>query len=278
MLGVALNLRSLRQGRGLSQAGLAGLLDTTQQTIARWETGKSQVNIGQVRKLAAALACSVGDLLGPEDDKAPVDGAAPRLVAEQDGRVFGTLQIDFRALSRNYPISESVARTLQRQMREPRSEPGLSAWIIGATLNNRYLFINRSHLAALTILGTDIEPAERFERPEVYRALGNWADHKPQGPVRDICDRLIARDGDKLLRGESRLHILHDDAQERWLTLTSSVVRELIALEASAQPATFAALGEGRDQTRFVSLEQVALIEAPIQMVQQMRSISAAQR
>lgn len=49
---VCMRLRELRRGRGLSQKQLADAIDSTQQSVTDWETGK------KIPKLDSAVACA----------------------------------------------------------------------------------------------------------------------------------------------------------------------------------------------------------------------------
>ena len=81
----------VRKLRGLSQAALAGLCDTSNQQISRLESGKRELTLAWMARLASALQCSPVDLL-PEEmaqrhttiGQAPPDaGGAPfRYVAK----------------------------------------------------------------------------------------------------------------------------------------------------------------------------------------------------
>lgn len=57
-------LKTLREGAHYSQQDLAGMLKTTQQTIARWEAGKAEPSLSALRDLALIFGTSVDDLLG----------------------------------------------------------------------------------------------------------------------------------------------------------------------------------------------------------------------
>jgi len=57
-------LKELRQSLGLTQEALAKALQTTQQTIARWETGKAEPNLSSLRDLAMIFGTSVDDVVG----------------------------------------------------------------------------------------------------------------------------------------------------------------------------------------------------------------------
>jgi transcriptional regulator with XRE-family HTH domain len=57
-------LKELRQSLGLTQEALAKALQTTQQTIARWETDKAEPNLSALRDLAMIFGTSVDDVVG----------------------------------------------------------------------------------------------------------------------------------------------------------------------------------------------------------------------
>lgn len=56
-------LRQLRSERGLTQAALAEQLGVTDKAVSKWETGRGLPDISLIDPLAAALGCSVAELL-----------------------------------------------------------------------------------------------------------------------------------------------------------------------------------------------------------------------
>lgn len=63
----ATNLKQQRKNRGLKQSELADLLHVSQQSIAKWENGKSEPNISTVYDIADKLNCTIQDLLLDEE-------------------------------------------------------------------------------------------------------------------------------------------------------------------------------------------------------------------
>lgn len=55
-------IRYFRIKKGLSQAQLAELMETTQAAVAMWETGVRRPRIEKIPKLAEVLGCTVADL------------------------------------------------------------------------------------------------------------------------------------------------------------------------------------------------------------------------
>ncbi|MEO1100813.1 MAG: helix-turn-helix transcriptional regulator, partial [Pseudomonadota bacterium] len=59
-------MKRLRLERGLTQAALAERLDTTQQTIGRWESGITPPKIDTIVAIATALGVEVTELIDQE--------------------------------------------------------------------------------------------------------------------------------------------------------------------------------------------------------------------
>lgn len=56
-------LARLRIERGLTQKQLAQMIGSHQQIVARWENGERNPGTKSLKKLAAALECSIDDLM-----------------------------------------------------------------------------------------------------------------------------------------------------------------------------------------------------------------------
>ncbi len=56
-------LRAFRKNAGLTQEDLADILNLSYMTVRRWESGKSNPRIEEVKKIAEALHVSENDLL-----------------------------------------------------------------------------------------------------------------------------------------------------------------------------------------------------------------------
>lgn len=63
-----MRLKELRKQKGLSQLRLATELNTTQNTISRYETGEREPGIDELIKLADYFNVSVDYLLGRTDN------------------------------------------------------------------------------------------------------------------------------------------------------------------------------------------------------------------
>src|SRR3712207_6626153 len=95
-------LKELRTRYGMKQKDIADQLGTTQQTIARWESGHTAIPVGQLKDLAVFLGCSVDELLGVEPRR---DGRPRPQFAAADHEVpFGTARFVFGFGQREYPV------------------------------------------------------------------------------------------------------------------------------------------------------------------------------
>ena len=63
-----MRLKELRKKKGISQLRLATDLNTTQNTISRYETGEREPGIGELIKLADYFHVSVDYLIGRTDN------------------------------------------------------------------------------------------------------------------------------------------------------------------------------------------------------------------
>jgi transcriptional regulator with XRE-family HTH domain len=74
-------IAGFRNGHDMTQAQLAELIDTSQQTLAHYEVGRRRVPVAIVPRLARALAVTVADLIGEE--AAPSRrGPSPKLLQQ----------------------------------------------------------------------------------------------------------------------------------------------------------------------------------------------------
>lgn len=62
------NIKKMRQSRAWSQEELGYRINTTRQTISKWEKGYSVPDASVLNDLAGIFECSVGELLGENID------------------------------------------------------------------------------------------------------------------------------------------------------------------------------------------------------------------
>jgi len=177
-------LKKLRTTHNLTQEKLAEMLKTTQQTVARWESGKGEPSIAALKDLALIFGTSVDDLLGQnpfasDANSAPTTNHYYALAHSSDG-FWGHLGVRAPGASKStwYPITLREATRLDNAIANASSD---SPWIVATTLNNRALVINVATIAQLSMLDDNADEVlddwelgwDSYEghSPEIYRAL-----------------------------------------------------------------------------------------------------------
>lgn len=66
---MVIQIRDLREKKGMTANQLAELVGVTQPTISRLETGVRRPSIDTARKIAAALDCTIDELFGEKEEE-----------------------------------------------------------------------------------------------------------------------------------------------------------------------------------------------------------------
>ena len=66
-----MNLREIRKEKGMTQGQLSEMSSIHQNTISRYETGIREPRLKDAKALARALGCTVDELIGDPEDRAP---------------------------------------------------------------------------------------------------------------------------------------------------------------------------------------------------------------
>lgn len=64
-----MNLKEIRLNRGMTQEELAKVCGLEQSRISRYEAGDREPDLETLRKLAAALDCTLDELIGRGEEK-----------------------------------------------------------------------------------------------------------------------------------------------------------------------------------------------------------------
>lgn len=264
-----MNIRETRKRLRFTQADLAKRLGTTQQTIARWESGKTALTVSQLQALAGALECTVFDLLG-EAMPAGEGRAAPSVAIRPDAP-FGTLRLGVGGAEVRYPIDGAAVSNLGQQLAElgvGRGGQNGRSWLIARTLDNKVLFINPFHVDDLEMISDDIEEMPDFAHPEVYRALRTWGDEDIEPALAARCRDLIGdREAFDVQLQAAQMVVRMGDGAEHRPVLSDEVAAAFRSLERNAadvpENAFLMISEEGLYRTRYVNLERVALVELP---------------
>lgn len=65
-MSLCLNLRQVRESRGLNQKDLATAMSVGQSAVSQWETGESKPTYKNLIKLTEILECTITDLVSTE--------------------------------------------------------------------------------------------------------------------------------------------------------------------------------------------------------------------
>ena len=194
-------IKILRNEARLTQAELAEMLGTTQQTIARWESGKSEPNITALKDLAMIFGCSVGDLLEMSEYQRPSSVRLHWMGNSFDGfwGHFG-VRLDGGGHTRWFPISAGESQRIRRCLSSAEVGPWVSVW----TLNNRVLYVNTNNVSRVLLVDDDCDPQEDWEHKD--QALGF-----EQGIASEIFRAL-----ESLLETEDDLEAWETDASDNY--------------------------------------------------------------
>ena len=177
-----MKLKELRKNMGHTQQKLAEMLDVNQQTVARWENGKTEPSIAQLKDLAMIYQTSVDAILGKVKPISPF----PKYWHPPEKNVheeyfFGYLGITLLngELTRWFPVTDKVVNRFLNLTWREEDEIG---WEVFETLNNRYVAVNLNNVTSFTINDDDAdEPVgdwkytyfEDMLPDEMYRGLAN---------------------------------------------------------------------------------------------------------
>ena len=264
-----MKIKEMRNRLRFTQSDLAEQLGTTQQTIARWENGKTEVTASQLKALSIALACSVSDLLGREMPTEELRRSS-FAVSEHD-TPFGTLCLNVEDTIYKYPIDETNKASLMNSLAQKeviRAKDENEFWLIVNALDNKMLLINPMYLSGLELVSDDVMQMPFFANPEVYQALSSWGEEEIDPLFRIRCDEAIEALGLDAELGISMdlLGVVFGDGSRASYVLTDEASVGIYELETYRSPAPNSFIlveEEGEHVAKYVNLSKVALIEVP---------------
>lgn len=277
-------LRALRQAFGLTQGQVAERIRTTQQTVARWESGKTEPSIAALKDLAVLYGTSVDDLLG----RNPMVGRGSEVVTNHylpssDHAFWGHvgLQLPGDKLSRWYPITWVEANRIMLNMANPDTD---NAWVTVETLNNRWLAFDLRAIKRLSLLDDNADQPDgdwalgwdsyQGHPMEVYRALADWffQEEAPDcsDSFRQNIEDIIAQDG--LTQEDIARYVLDTivhfkDGSSQQLTTDDDALGMLVALLPMAAPPVFDLSARQDGLHIFVPADTVRLIDIPLHRI-----------
>ena len=226
-------IRQLREAKKLTQADLAKKLNTTQQTIQRWETGKSNISSDSLKELAIILDCSVDELLGIAEYSRTRYYADFLSESEKKGRQklignYGGVYLKMQKIPqiKDYPIDDIAAQAIDSYFPEIDRGSLDFNWIYFETMDNKIVFVNLRALKSVKIYTDHYEVAPLFSHPEVYRFITNWdADELKDGTtaVQIAQDNNISEDFAEKVIGV--INNYEKTEQEEWCRISFDLVR-----------------------------------------------------
>lgn len=160
-------LKDLRTRIGFTQKQVADHLQTTQQTVQRWESGHTEIPATYLKDLSILFGSSVDHLLGIESSARHREGFANF----SHDTPWGTLTVTFAFGTRQYPVDESEADFLRGTLHNPQHVTPLSEWPHFKTLDNKLVFLNPAFVEETALVTHDEAAMPFFASPEAYKAL-----------------------------------------------------------------------------------------------------------
>lgn len=281
-------LRQAREYNRLTQAELAEHLGTTQQTIARWESGKAEPNLAALRDLAICLHTTVDNLLGREPIlEHQTTNPLSWLTGDKSG-YWGNigLHLPHSKFSTWYPITTSTMERLFGELQSVET----ATWISFQTLNNKMVICRPTTLHAFTFLdeaedevdgdwevGPDeIEglPQEIYECLEylMWRGLGGGSEEEEFSDNLIACTEDIIKEyqlnEDRLMQMCVKTRITHTDGTSRLLYASSKQLADImfyfdIGIDSTGSKMLHLDDNDG-DHSVFVSLDLISRLEVPL--------------
>ncbi|MDR1124163.1 MAG: helix-turn-helix transcriptional regulator [Elusimicrobiota bacterium] len=163
-------LKQLRESFKLTQQQLAEKLKTSQQTIARWETGKSEPNLYALKDLALVFGTSVDELLnyGATGEK-PTTKHYSLFSDEADG-FWGHIGLKIAGKpSLWFPITANTMNRIYNRVKNINKE---NEWLIFPTLANKLVACRPESIDKMILLDDDGDhPQDDWEITLPYSGL-----------------------------------------------------------------------------------------------------------
>jgi transcriptional regulator with XRE-family HTH domain len=282
-------LKELRVAANYTQEQLAEKLRVSQQTIARWESGKAEPSIKALRDIAVLFGTSVDDLLEMGRSKITTNHYLPDNARNQDG-FWGHigLMLPNEAKSAWFPITSGESRRVMQNLQGTES-----GWVTVSTLNNRVLAFNPSSFKKISLVDDNEDQISddwdvtwdgyQGYSPEIYKALemrlsDAYSDEEfnteYSDAIRETVDEIIKDNQLSDGRRESLVlhtHIHHTDG------MTSSFIGEpndLIQISECAEDEVgnvFSIAESGCGRYFFFASSSVRLIDMPQTKIEEAR-------
>ncbi|NBK21428.1 MAG: XRE family transcriptional regulator [Spirochaetia bacterium] len=282
-------IKEFRTQLRLTQKDLATLMNTTQQTIGRWENGTSEPSLSNLRDLAYKLGTTTSAILGEPFASTQSSHYHLMFKKEKDGLdgFWGNVGVlpAHRSKSIWYPITlENVCDASQKI---GEGEP-----FMFESLNNKLVFVNPDQVKRLVTLddAADAFPNDwevswlefGYESPEIFDALEIYLHETYWGltedpenslsdDLRSVVKKMVEEhklDEEAILQLTSGIRIFYSDGSMETYTLSdfSSVAALYMELELNFIPPTVVIDDEF---TISLPMASISVIEFPLAKVKE---------
>lgn len=149
-------LKQLRESRNYTQAKMAEMLNTTQQTYGRWETGKATPPLGSLRDMAIIFGTSVDELVS--GDERITSTHLCLFDHETSDGYWGNVGVRFdEGKSTWFPVTYGSYTRLFSELQGIKND---SQWLVFQTLNNRVVAFRPGGIHGLFFLEEACDPME----------------------------------------------------------------------------------------------------------------------
>ncbi|MFN7114650.1 MAG: helix-turn-helix transcriptional regulator [Alphaproteobacteria bacterium] len=280
-------LKALRQSGNYTQQQLAEKLKTTQQTIARWESGKAEPSMSDLRDLAMIFSTSVDDLLdvNPFSDKVATNHLCFSLAGRENitdgfwGHIG--LLLPGQEKVKWFPITLQTANEVSSALAKIAKD---EEWLCISTLNNRMLAFNPNKLRHIYLLDdasdmcnawNDEAKVDYNGQPlEFYRGLDAWASHDEDweetssAAYREVIEEFVKERG---MDEEDTLAFLHhstvytvDGISKSYWANAQRLSNVIFEIEMECLSKIVAIHAEGGDFESYYPQANLAAIEMPL--------------
>lgn len=202
------NIKKFRLSFGYTQKELAKMLETTQQSLARWEKGESEPKQAVLKSMALLFSTTIDDLLG----RSPINNVLVSnryyIFGQDDGidGYWGHIGVLLKGQQKHhwFPITKQTSCDLYDLLKTHQIDQVNQSFISIHTLNNRVLWLNFKKIKGIALLDDAVDAQDddwtltwdnlEGYPGEVYNILDDGLCEELDGisePFRDIAERLI---------------------------------------------------------------------------------------
>ncbi|MCO6515077.1 MAG: helix-turn-helix transcriptional regulator [Snodgrassella sp.] len=275
-------LKNLRKLYNYKQKDLAARLGVKSKDISDWELNKSQPELKILRDIAVIFGTSVYDLLN--NDVVTITSWQPWNTDKRIDSFWGHIGILLynSNVIKWYPVTSATANKVECDLHD--DQPDTQTKILAVeTLNNRVLFINKSKIKKISLLGDSSDMPKDWELPwDGYQGLGaeeyynlieeyffnyeHFCENTSE-KLQIIIDELIKKNRiteDNVLELINDVYIyFHDNTTETISIGDASALFDSI-MDIEFEMSRFIHFEDHNGEIHFIPIENIGLIDTPL--------------